>query len=112
MEIDYSAIPEVAPAKPHKWVAPRHVYFGPKDADGTPMPEPDYVPQYFPSIRYGMQDGKIKAVQVNTKEEAEAYEGKGYTDTPASFGLETAPSFAAQKIIEPKRGPGRPPKVD
>ena len=112
MEIDYSDIPEVTQVKINKWVPPRHVYFGPKDVDGTPLPEPVYSHIEFPRMLYLLAGEKIKARIVNSQEEMDSLLTSGWEKNPIAFGLVTAPSFDQYQSlkIDDKRGPGRPKK--
>lgn len=121
-EIDYSAIPPApAATQPSGWKPPRHVYFGPKDKDtGTMLDEPVYVHQEYPKMLYKMEGDRLLGAIVNSASERVA-RGDAWKESPADFGVFTAPSYQQmleqnemraadlQQAVEPeKRGPGRP----
>lgn len=93
MQLDYSAIIQ----KPHipttRWQPPPHKFFGRKDADGMPTPEPVYVHQDYPAMRYKAKDGKIGVVLVDTAAEDELFKADGYENSPAAFGYVGAPDI-------------------
>lgn len=100
VEIDYSDIPEVQVAKSqNKWVPPRHVYFGPKDADGSPLPEPVYEHQEYPRAMYIRAGEKLKAGIAKDETQCREMMEKGYKKSLADFGIITAPSFDQAKAM-------------
>lgn len=124
-EIDYSSI---VPATPNliedSWEAPKHVYFGKKLPNGKMEKEPVYVHQSLPAMMYGWFENRVRAAIANTRAELDDLIAAGYKDTPAAFGIITAPDaeeVARRKIAKEadpelatetveivKRKPGRP----
>ena len=93
MEIDTSLIKQEPSGTPQTWRPPRHVFFGKKGTDGQMEEEPTYVYQAFPCMLYKPLDGKLSAVLVHNDEDKAARIAEGYADSPAKFGVITAPSF-------------------
>lgn len=58
-----------------------------------PEPEPVYVHQDYPAMRYKAIDGKIGVVLVDTAEEDALFTADGYAKTPAAFGYVGAPDI-------------------
>lgn len=113
MEIDYSEVPQAPATTQSRWIPPRHVYFGPKDAEtGQMLPEPHYEHQDFPCFLYKQENGKTKARIVKNADEKTALSADGWAATPAAFGVVTTPSFEQRIASEQKRSPGRPKKED
>lgn len=122
MEIDYSAIEPPPASKTNAWKPPRHVYFGKKDPEtGELESEPIYKHQDYPWMIYRSVEGKISARIVQNKTEHDKYSAEGWKNSPAEFGLITAPSFdqalAMREAAEVEATPdaprrGRPPKVE
>lgn len=111
MEIDYSAITPAPASKATGWKPPRHVYFGPKDPDtGELASEPVYTFQEFPKMLYKQADGKLSASIANNQAEFDAMTADGCKESPAEFGIVTAPSYEQSIAVPPRRG--RPPKAD
>lgn len=93
LKIDYSEIAQSLPVNAQEeWEPPVHKYFGKKLPNGKTEKEPVYVFKAFPSMMYGLRDGKIVARVVNNQEEKDALPAN-WTDTPAAFGYIGAPSF-------------------
>lgn len=83
----------------------KHVYFGPIDKDtGERSQEmPTYVHQDYPKVLYHPEwDGfPFEGRTVANEAEAVALMDRGWAESPADFGVETAPSqesVAAAKI--------------
>ncbi len=93
MQLDYSAIVQKPHVSNSRWTPPPHKFFGRKDADGMPTPEPVYVHQDYPAMRYKAVDGKISVVLVDTAAEDELFSADGYKNTPAAFGYVGAPDI-------------------
>lgn len=92
-EIDYSeVVPAPAVMEQTEWEPPIHKFFGKKLENGKTEKEPLYSYKQFPCLMYASKNGKITARIVKTKEELDSL-GDGWSDTPASFGVVTAPSF-------------------
>ena len=130
IEIDYSGIPQAPSTAPSAWRPPRHVFFGKKGADGIMEDEPVYVHQSFPCMLYKMRGETVTACIVQDADQLAQRTADGWADSPAKFGIVTAPTFdqvaameaqadleAEQATLQPevaaepvKRGPGRPRK--
>lgn len=124
-KIDYSGVVQPSGFPATGWKPPRHVYFGPKDPNtGQMAEEPEYTHQEYPKTLYKLDGDVIRALIVANAGE-QSHLGAGWEQTPAAFGVLTAPShdqlMAMQKIehderiaaeaAEPvKRGSGRPRK--
>ena len=93
MEIDTSQIKQEPSTVVQSWRAPRHVYFGKKSPDGQMEDEPVYVHQSYPCMLYKPLDDKLSAILVHNDAEKAARIAEGYADSPAKFGVITAPSF-------------------
>lgn len=124
MEIDTSNIQQAPAATQSSWRAPRHIYFGKKGADGVMEEEPVYAHQSFPKMIYKMRGEVVLAEIVNNTVEHQDKLTAGWRDSPADFGIITAPSFDqiraqgesqhestedASEHVAARRG--RPPKV-
>lgn len=114
MKIDYSGIaPQQVTTDPQQWEPPRHVFFGRKDPNtGRMAPEPasnmGHGPRnQFPSLLYRKEGESLKATLVNSEAELKAALDAGYVDSPAKFGVVSAPSF--EQIQEAKTGEVKQP---
>ena len=116
VEIDTSQIKQEPSGQQQTWRAPRHVFFGKKGADGVMEDEPVYSHQKYPCMLYKPVDDKLSAILVHSDDEFTSRLADGYADSPAKFGIVTAPSFeqinapaeVAAEVDQPRRG--RPPK--
>lgn len=128
-EMDYSGIVEAPATQKSTWRAPRHVFFGKKDADGVMEDEPKYEYKALPAHFYKMVEGRIIVKVIQSEDELKAAKDDGWKDTPAAFGYIGAPSFeeslklkaaaeaaemevVASEVAAEKRGPGRPKKAE
>ena len=101
MEIDFSAIAPAPASKPTQWKPPRHVFFGKKDPEtGDLETEPVYSHQAFPAILYKQTDGNVMANIAKNQPEKDAMLADGWAETPAKFGMITAPSH--EQLTAPK----------
>lgn len=111
IDIDYSAVKPPEADKTTAWgKAPKHVYFGPRDANGEMLPEPASTYAKFPRFMYAKKDNGLAARVVASQAEQDAL-GAEWKESPAEHGIFTAPSFEQmQDVTSEKRGPGRPRK--
>ncbi len=93
MEIDYSQIQQNDVILDEEWDPPQHRFFGKKLPNGKTEKEPVYVHKDFPAMLYSKNGKGITAKMVNSQSEIDAL-GKDWADTPAAFGLVTAPTFS------------------
>lgn len=100
-QIDYSNIEQPQGTTPSKWIPPRHVYFGKRDAEGNMEQEPTYSYKPFPAMMYAQEGGKIVARLVKDEKEA-ANLGAEWKDSPAKLGLVTAPAFGEKGVKDAK----------
>jgi hypothetical protein len=102
MDIDYSAIPEPASGKPSTHTPPRHVFFGKKDPNtGQMEAEPVYVHLSYPKMLYKPNAaGRLAAIVVKDDVEHKAKIAEGFKESPADFGVVTAPSFEQHQAMK------------
>lgn len=103
-QIDYSQIPSPVSEDTTVWEPPGRVFFGKRNENGKRELEPESNKGtgsrvLFPSIMYGMVEGKITARVVNSEAQRNAL-GKDWKDTPAVFGYVGAPDFEASLKIK------------
>lgn len=94
--IDFSEIQQSIPANPNaeNWEPPRHVFYGKRDQQtGRMESEPRYQYQPYPQMLFAKVGEKIRAVVVQNADEAQKKRAEGYEDSPAAFGVVTAPTF-------------------
>jgi hypothetical protein len=106
MEIDVSQIKQEPSTVKQAWKPPRHVFFGKKNEDGSMEDEPVYAYQAYPCMLYRPMDDKLAAILVHDDAEKAARIAEGYADSPAKFGIVTAPSFEQNNApLEPEVKP-------
>lgn len=107
-QIDFGAVVQQQVKQARAKPVP-HVYFGPKDPEtGEPLPEPVYEHQEFPKVMYTLENGQPRGIQVDSLEQLDALDPAKWFDTPAKFGLITAPTFdqsrQTQRLAMPDGG--------
>lgn len=101
LDIDYGLIDHAVVEAVADWEPPKHVYFGKKLANGRMEVEPTYKHQEFPKMLYAKIEGRVRADIAKDQTDLDNMTARGFVDSPAAFGLETAPSkdVATQRRI-------------
>ena len=102
--IDFSEIQQTIPQNPNaeQWEPPRHVVYGKRDqATGKMEQEPRYQYQPYPKMLFAKVGEKLKAIVVQSEDEAAAKKAEGYEESPAAFGYVTAPTF--EEVHAPRK---------